>query len=159
MQCRIHKPELLILDEPTSGLDPLIQSAVFDLFRKENKRGCTIFFSSHVLSDVQKICSRVAIIQTGKIIKVESIENLRKKMLKKISISFSGTKNIKELNLRGVVKFNQNEENINFMFNGDMNELIKYLSDYYIDNIIIEEPTLEEIFIHYYWKTESNDEL
>ncbi len=154
IQSLLHKPDLLILDEPTSGLDPLIQSTVFDLFKKENERGCTIFFSSHVLSDVQKICSRVAIIQKGKIIKVESIEALRKKMLKKVSITLSDMFTEFDLKLPSIVDFSRDKQQLNFMYNGNMNELIQSISNLKIENISIEEPTLEEIFFHYYKRNE-----
>ena len=154
IQSLLHKPDLLILDEPTSGLDPLIQSTVFDLFKKENERGCTIFFSSHVLSDVQKICSRVAIIQKGKIIKVESIEALRKKMLKKVSITLSAEFTEFDLKLPYIVDFSRDKQQLNFMYNGDMNELVQSISNLKIENISIEEPTLEEIFFHYYKRNE-----
>ncbi len=159
IQALLHKPELLILDEPTSGLDPLIQSKVFELFKKENERGCTIFFSSHVLNDVQKICSRVAIIQKGSIIQLESIDALRKKMLKKISVSFTENQSDIKLDLPAIVDFKRVNNHMNFLFNGDMNDLISYLANLKIENISIEEPTLEEIFLHYYQNAESGDEL
>ena len=149
-QCLLHKPELLILDEPTSGLDPLIQSIVFDLLNEENKRGATIFFSSHVLSDVQKICSRVAIIQKGKIIKIESIETLRKKLLKKVKIEASENIEISQASIAGINEFEKNDFHISFMYNGDINELLKFFTQHNLKNISIEEPTLEEIFLHFY---------
>ena len=89
VQSLLHNPKLLILDEPTTGLDPLMQSVFFDLLRSENKKGMTIFFSSHILSEVQMLCKRVAIIKEGKIIQMEDIDNLRKKQLKKVSIEFA----------------------------------------------------------------------
>ncbi len=155
IQSLLHKPDLLVLDEPTSGLDPLVQSIVFDLFKKENERGCTIFFSSHVLSDVQKICSRVAIIQKGNIIKIESIEALRKKMWKKVSISLSENNSELNLDLPEIAGFKRNGLQIDFIYTGDMNLLIQRLGGIKIENIRIEEPSLEEIFFHYYKKTEA----
>ena len=79
------------MDEPTTGLDPLMQSVFFDLLRSENQKGMTIFFSSHILGEVQMFCKRVAIIKEGKIIQVEDIDTLRKKQLKKVFIEFGGT--------------------------------------------------------------------
>ena len=84
VQSLLHQPRLLILDEPTTGLDPLMQAKFFELLRLENQRGMTIFFSSHILNEVQMLCKRVAIIKDGKIIQLEDIENLRKKQLKKV---------------------------------------------------------------------------
>jgi ABC-2 type transport system ATP-binding protein len=83
VQSLLHRPKLLILDEPTTGLDPLMQAKFFELLRSENRNGMTIFFSSHILNEVQMLCRRVAIIKEGKIIQLEDIETLRKKQLKK----------------------------------------------------------------------------
>src|SRR5690606_8167831 len=77
IQSFLHTPALLIVDEPTTGLDPLMQSRFFDFLRSENRRGMTVFFSSHSLSDVQMLCGRVAIIREGRIVNVEAIETLR----------------------------------------------------------------------------------
>lgn len=152
IQSILHSPQLLVLDEPTSALDPLVQSKVFDIFKREHSRGSTIFFSSHVLSDVQKICSKVAIIQSGRIIKVESIDTLRKKMLKKIAIKLVNSDAEFNINLSGISDFYRMNNQINFMYNGDMNHLTSALAILNLDNLTIEEPTLEEIFFHYYTK-------
>ena len=90
IQSLLHNPRLLIVDEATMGLDPLMQARFFELLRSENRKGMTIFFSSHTLSEVQMLCKRVAIIKEGRIIKVEDIETLRKRQLKKIYIEFDG---------------------------------------------------------------------
>jgi ABC-2 type transport system ATP-binding protein len=157
VQALLHKPQLLILDEPTSGLDPLIQSTVFELLKEENQRGTTIFFSSHVLSDVQKICSKVAIIQMGSIIKEERIETLQDKMFKKISLELSRDSDLFDFSQIGAIDLIDDDTNISFMFKGDMNDLVRVIAELEIKNITIEEPTLEEIFLHYYRSTESND--
>jgi ABC-2 type transport system ATP-binding protein len=151
IQSLIHNPKLLILDEPTTGLDPLMQAKFFDLLRQENKKGLTIFFSSHILSEIQSICKRVSIIKDGKIIKVEEIETLRQKQLKKVQISFGENSNDVNLNISGVGIINQEPGNIlSFMFSGEINELIKFLATRQVEKLIIEEPSLEEIFMHYY---------
>ena len=150
VQSMLQHPDVLILDEPTTGLDPLIQATFFELLREENNRGTTIFFSSHVLSEVQSICRRVAIIKEGKIIKLEDIETLRKKQLKKVSIS-TDDKLPDEYGLGGIENIIvKTERELIFTFSGDMNSLVKYLSVKRINNLIIEEPSLEEIFMHYY---------
>ncbi|MFA9391892.1 MAG: ABC transporter ATP-binding protein, partial [Prolixibacteraceae bacterium] len=86
IQSLLHSPKLLILDEPTTGLDPLMQSKFYALLRAENQKGMTIFFSSHVLNEVQLLCKRVAIIKEGRIVQVEDIETLRRKQLNRVSI-------------------------------------------------------------------------
>jgi ABC-2 type transport system ATP-binding protein len=151
IQSLVHEPKLLIIDEPTTGLDPLMQSRFFELLREENKKGLTIFFSSHILNDVQSLCKRVAIIKEGKIIKVEDIEALRKKQLKKISVDFTEKTLAGELMINGIEEISTITDNqISFMYSGAINELVANLAKRKMNNLIIEEPTLDEIFMHYY---------
>jgi len=150
VQSLLHRPRLLILDEPTTGLDPIMQSKFFDLLKVENNRGMTVFFSSHLLNEVQRICKRVGIIKEGRIIGVEEIETLRKKQLKKITIEF-GNNDIANLKLQGMEKILLKSESvISFMFSGNINDLIKSLAVRQLNYMTIEEPTLEEIFMHFY---------
>jgi ABC-2 type transport system ATP-binding protein len=152
VQGLLHSPKLIILDEPTSGLDPLMQQRFFDLIREENKKGVTILFSSHILSEVQKLCSRVGIIKDGEMVAVEDIETMRNTTYKKIKIEGEGisglSQRIKEL--EGNTSFKSLDDEISFIFKGDINNLINMLSEYKIKNLLIEEPDLEEIFMHYY---------
>lgn len=150
IQSLIHNPRLLILDEPTTGLDPLIQSRFFELLRSENSRGMTIFFSSHILSEVQLLCKRVGIIRDGRIVKVEEIDNLRKKQLKKVKIVFHDDQSAGRFGITGMVKESVHENTLRFMFSGNMMDLLSALTGLRVDDITIEEPSLEEIFMHYY---------
>ena len=151
VQSLLHSPKLLILDEPTTGLDPLMQSKFFDLLRSENQKGMTIFFSSHVLSEVQLLCKRVAIIKEGKIVQVEDIETLRKKQLKKVFIESEDQLNEENFRIHGIEKLTTGPGNLlSFIYSGDINPLIGILAGRKIDNLRIEEPSLEEIFMHYY---------
>jgi len=150
LQSLIHQPPLLILDEPTSGLDPLMQAKFFDILKEENNKGTTIFFSSHTLSEVQKMCRRVGIIKEGKIIAVEDIENLRKKQLRKIQIEFNHPVKIDEIYCPGIIDPQTDRNNLFFLFSGIMIDLLNVLTGKDIEDVIIEEPTLEEIFMHYY---------
>lgn len=151
IQALVHQPDLLILDEPTTGLDPLIQSRLFGLLIEENKRGATVFLSSHILSEVQSLCRRVAIVKEGRIIKSDEIASLRDKQLKKVRILFSDGNMEINLKIKGIESFHQESpKSVVFMFSGDINELIKHLSGFRIENLSIEEPPLEEIFLHYY---------
>lgn len=151
VQSLLHKPKVLILDEPTTGLDPLMQSTFFDLLRSENQKGMTIFFSSHILSEVQMLCKRVAIIKDGKIIQIEDINNLRKKQLKKVFVEFDDPVNRDHFNIPGIKKFiTGSDKAFSFMYSGDINEIVSLLSGYKVMNLMIEEPSLDEIFMHYY---------
>jgi ABC-2 type transport system ATP-binding protein len=151
IQSLLHRPSLLIVDEPTTGLDPLMQSRFFDILKEENRRGMTVFFSSHTLSDVQMLCRRVAIIREGSIIKVEEIETLRKKQLKKVHIEFVDRIDESVTGLRGIESsISTSEKSLEFVYSGDINMLISAIKGKNIADLTIEEPSLEEIFMHYY---------
>lgn len=139
----MHEPKLLILDEPTSGLDPIIQEEFFNILKEEKKKGTTIFFSSHVLSEIKKVCDRVGIIKEGHLIKVDTISNFNKNNYLNIHIEGKDIEKIsKELNIDII--------NNNFIYQGDINILINKLSKYKIDKLLINEPEIEELFIDYY---------
>ena len=96
IQSVIHEPDLLILDEPTSGLDPLMQNRFFELLEEENKKGTSIFFSSHILAEVQRLCNRAAIIRKGEISAVEDIQSLLEKQMKKVRFVFKEKQELKQ---------------------------------------------------------------
>lgn len=150
LQSLIHKPKLLILDEPTSGLDPLMQNRFFEILRRENSDGTTIFFSSHTLSEVQKMCRRVGIIKEGKIVTTEDIETLRKKQLRKIQVEFSQPADKIQIDCQGIISPQYHHNLLDFMFSGEIKDLLKVLAGNNVLDVLIEEPTLEEIFMHYY---------
>ena len=144
----MHEPKILILDEPTSGLDPIMQNVFYDLLKEEKAKGNTIFYSTHILNEVSKICDRVGIIRNGRLIKVEKIEELSKKNLTFVTITSKQSKEIiKDLKINTI---SEDENAIKFGNNLPHNELIKKLSKYNIDRILIEEATLEDMFLHYY---------
>ncbi|MDT8719356.1 ABC transporter ATP-binding protein [Clostridium sp. 19966] len=154
VQGLLHEPKLIILDEPTSGLDPLMQQRFFQLLEKENERGATIFFSSHILSEVQKMCSRVAFIKEGKIIKLEKMSTLQENSYKKISIEAKAVMDKNFFTIDGVSGLNVNGNTVNFIYKGNLNPVMKKVSEIDIKNISIVDPDLEEIFMHYYAKEE-----
>jgi ABC-2 type transport system ATP-binding protein len=119
--------------------------------QEENRKGMTILFSSHILAEVQMLCRRVAIIREGKIIRLEDIATLRKKQLKKVNVEFSSALKAGEFQLPGMVNPEASGANsLRFMYSGDINELVSSLSGKNIINLGIEEPSLEEIFMHFY---------
>ncbi|MBU3129069.1 ABC transporter ATP-binding protein [Clostridium tagluense] len=154
VQGLLHSPKLIILDEPTSGLDPLMQQKFFELLEKENKRGATILLSSHILSEVQRLCNRVAIIKEGKIIKVEKISTLQESNHKKFKIQVASKIEDNYFNISGVSALDIKGKIISFLFRGNINFIMKKISEIDITNLWIEEPDLEEIFMHYYAKEE-----
>ena len=152
VQGLLHEPKLIILDEPTSGLDPLMQQRFFDLLLEENKKGATILFSSHILSEVQRLCDRVAIIKEGKIVTVEKISTLKENNYKKFKIETKETADQDFFNIAGVDNLNASDHSVSFLFRGDINIVMKKIAEVEIANLWIEEPDLEEIFMHYYEK-------
>ena len=144
----MHEPMLLILDEPTSGLDPIMQQEFYKLLVEEKKKGTTIFYSTHILSEISKICDRVGIIKNGKLLKVEKIGELLNKNLDLVTVTSKEVKKlVEELNVE-VVESNKNT--VKFKNVLPANELIKTLAKYEIEDTLIEEASLEDIFLHYY---------
>jgi ABC-2 type transport system ATP-binding protein len=149
VQGLLHSPKLLFLDEPTSGLDPLMQRKFFNLIREENKRGVTVFFSSHILGEVQRLCTRVGIIREGKIVEVSDIRSLQQNNYKKVHVTAEGLK-ADAFDFPGVTNVQADNGTTHFFFKGDINIVLKKLSGVKVSDVTIEEPTLEEIFMHYY---------
>ncbi len=149
VQGLLHSPKLLFLDEPTAGLDPLMQRKFFDLIREENKRGVTVFFSSHILGEVQRLCNRVGIIREGKIAEISDIKTLQQNNYKKVRVEAPGI-DPAAFNLPGVSNLQSEDSTVNFFFKGDINLVMQKLSTVQVNDVTIEEPTLEEIFMHYY---------
>lgn len=147
-----HSPKLLILDEPTSGLDPLMQREFFNILKEENEEGSTIFFSSHILSEVQNYCRSAAFIKDGRIITSDKVENLEQTGTKKITVS--GISDISRLTaLAGITPADSDaglEDAQSFFYKGDLNLLLSTLSAESVKDITITEPSLEEIFMNYY---------
>lgn len=143
-----HHPKLLILDEPTSGLDPLMQKEFFDILRERNKEGTTIFLSSHVLSEIQRNCTRAAIIREGRIVACDSVDVLLKTNAKRITVHGD----ICLDRLSGVRDRKDTADSVSFLYNGPMDSLLCTLSSGRVDDLTITEPDLEEIFLHYYEK-------
>jgi len=148
IQALIHNPRLLIMDEPTSGLDPLVKNRFFELLHEVNRKGCTIFFSSHVLSEVQRLCHTVGFIKEGKIIKIDSMENLRSQTVRRVKLELN---NIQEkIYISGARDIKSEGKFMEFIYTGNVKQLISELGQIDIINIWIEEPSLEDIFMHYY---------
>ena len=143
-----HEPKLCILDEPTSGLDPLMQKEFFDILKERHSAGATIFLSSHVLSEIQKNCSRAAIIKEGRLIALDSVENLSKTNAKRVVLHGVDT-------IPGVLSaksVEKGENSVSFLYNGNIKDLLSTVNSLPVYDMTITEPDLEEIFMHYYEK-------
>jgi len=149
IQSVLHNPELLILDEPTAGLDPLMQNRYFELLEEQNKKGVTIFFSSHILSEIQRMCDKAAVIRKGEITAVEDINALLEKQMKKVRFVFKEKPN--DLNLPAGIQHEQ-WHNLKFTFEyvGPINVLIDWMASLDLVDAVMEEPDLESIFMNYY---------
>jgi len=152
VQGLLHEPKLIILDEPTSGLDPLMQQRFFDLIEIENKKGSTILFSSHILPEVQKLCTRVAIIKDGSIVKIENMDTLRNDNYKKFMVELAAPVSDGFFQLDGITNLVKDGSQFRFLFRGDINRILDLMHGQPLKNLLIEEPSLEEIFMHYYQK-------
>lgn len=144
----MHEPEIVIMDEATSGLDPLMQEAFYEILLEEKKKGTTIFFSSHILSEIKRICDKVAIIKDGKIINIDDMNDFEDSDALRIKITSDYNEDIlKEL---GLPEDSIKKGVLEFIYKEDINNLMKILSKYNIKKLLIEELDIEEIFIHYY---------
>lgn len=151
-----HSPKLLILDEPTSGLDPLMQREFFNILTEENENGSTIFFSSHILSEIQNYCHTAAFIKEGRIIMSDTVDKLEETGAKKISV----TGNVSELESAfkegklskyiSDISTSEKKDTVVFLYNGKIPALLEMLTEIGPKDLTITEPSLEEIFMNYY---------
>ena len=141
-------PDLLILDEPTGGLDPLMQKEFFEILKERNTNGTTIFLSSHVLSEVQRNCTRAAIIRDGKIIACDSVDVLAKTSTKRVTVHGA----VELDRLYGIRDIKSTQDSVSFLYSGNMNSLLEALSSGQVNDLTVTEPDLEEVFLHYYEK-------
>lgn len=146
-----HRPELLILDEPTSGLDPLMQREFFSILQERNREGATVFLSSHILSEIQRNCTRAAIIREGTLLACGSVEELSRTNARRVTLRGSAEVQV----LSGIRDCQQTEEGLSFLYSGDMQLLLNALAGGKVEDLTIAEPDLEEVFLHYYEKEES----
>ena len=144
-------PEVLILDEPASGLDPLLQKTFNEFLLEEQARGKTIFMSSHIMSDVEKVCQRVAVIREGELVTLEEVEKLREKAGQRVTVEFGDLVTEEELTrIPNVSMVRQTNGHYQFNVSGSMDPLIKALSRHEVIRLHAEEAPLEEVFLKFY---------
>ena len=153
IQALMHKPELLILDEPTSGLDPLIQQTFYKLVKEAQAGGQTVFLSSHVLPEVERICDRVGIIREGRLVTVEKVADMKARALRRLEIVFEGDVPAEHFRtVPGVRDVMVHDNHLICTIAGSMDALVKAAAQHTVTNLISREPNLEEIFLTYYGK-------
>ena len=153
-----HQPELLILDEPTSGLDPLVQQSFYELVREARAAGRTVFLSSHILSEVERTCDRVAIIRDGGLVKVDSVEGLRDLAHHQVELRFSGEVPVHEFDsLPGVSEVERVDHTLKMRVSGPITPVVRAAARYELLDFVSREPTLEETFLAQYGTPSSGD--
>jgi len=150
VQAFMHDPELLILDEPTIGLDPLMQQRFYELLKEMKERGKTIFLSSHILSEVEKVCDRVGILKQGRLVAVHQICEIKKSSLKTFEISFKQEVDESIFKLNGVRKVEKTGNTIRLWVDANINNILQIISEHPVENMSIQDASLEDIFMEYY---------
>jgi ABC-2 type transport system ATP-binding protein len=150
IQGLLHRPRLLILDEPTMGLDPLMQEKFFAVLEREQGEGTTLFFSSHVLQEVQRMCDRIGVIRDGTLVETASVQELRSRYFLDIRLEQIGGTVRDISDMEGVLSSEIRDGVVRLQFAGDINKLTRELAARKLRHLTISEPSLEEIFLNYY---------
>ena len=146
----MHKPALLILDEPTSGLDPLVQQTVLEMVRETRAEGRSVFFSSHILSEVQAVCDRVGIIRQGQLVAVERVDDLIEQQLRRFRLTLVETPGDNAFNFEGVSILDRHDHSATLEIRQNLQPVMEEAVHYGIVDIEPQTVTLEEIFLAYY---------
>jgi ABC-2 type transport system ATP-binding protein len=150
VQALMHRPELLLLDEPTSGLDPLVQETVTELLEDAVRDGRTVFFSSHVLSEVERISQSVAIIRAGRIVAVEDIARLKSRSIHVVEVTFAQVPPPGAFALPGVSELHRDGATVRLQAQNGIDALIKVIARFPVLDLRTEQPSLEDVFLAYY---------
>jgi beta-exotoxin I transport system ATP-binding protein len=149
IQALQHDPELAILDEPSEGLDPLMQRAFYEILGDLRRVGRTIFFSSHVLSEVERVCDRVAIVRAGRLVALEDVAALLKRRKRNVEMRLAGPAP-KLAGVRGVSAIRQSDGRLTLSLEGDVAPFLAAIAGAWITDLTIEPAHLEEAFLEYY---------
>ncbi len=146
----MNRPDLLILDEPTTGLDPLVQQTVLEMVREAREEGRTVFFSSHILSEVQAICDRVGIIRDGRLVVTQRVEDIIRQQIKRLRLTFAENPPVGAFDLEGVAEMERSDQSVTLEVRAHLPELMARASQFKIVDIETQRVSLEEIFLAYY---------
>ena len=155
----MNKPDLLILDEPTSGLDPLVKQTVMELVREANHGGATVFFSSHILPEVQAVCDRVGIIREGQLVVTERVENLTTQHFKRVRFNFTNTPPVNAFTQEGAVELRRDDGDITLEIHAHLDLVMEKAASFGIADIETIPVSLEEIFLAYYGKEDGGNNV
>ncbi len=145
-----HDPDLLILDEPTASLDPLVREAVFELLLEARRTDRTVFHSSHVLTEVDRTCTRVGILRDGRLVAVERVEDMRRALARKMIVRFAEVAPTAELTVPGVSVIRADGPLVELTVSGELDPLLQVLARHPVRHLVFPEPDLEEAFVRYY---------
>jgi ABC-2 type transport system ATP-binding protein len=151
----MHRPPVLVLDEPTSGLDPLVQDEVDDILREFAKAGHTVFFSSHVLSEVERLCDRVIIIRRGKVVAAEDVLSIRGRTLHVLEVTFAAPVSEDAFRLPGVEEIRRDGQVVHLRVTSNLDGAIKAIARHPVLDLRTEQPSLEDVFLAYYRDAET----
>ena len=154
VQAMFHRPDVILLDEPTGGLDPLVQESFIQLLTEARAAGQTIFFSSHVLSEIERIADHVGIIREGEMVAVERPHDLTRKAHRRVHVRYETPLPSDALErlgrMPGIEKLVANDRDISFTLHGDVNATMRLVTTYPMESLDVERPSLEEIFLTFY---------
>lgn len=157
VQTFMHDPSLVVMDEPTSGLDPIMQNAFYDFLESERERGVTVLFSSHVLSEVRRVCDRVAVIRDGRLVTVESIDDLLQKGGKVVTVDLGESPDEQAFAIDGVARVERVDpptdpahNRYRLLVTGNYDGLLDVLGQYHVEDLDVRETSLDDVFLHFY---------
>ncbi|WP_063131322.1 ABC transporter ATP-binding protein [Nocardia fusca] len=151
VQAFMHEPELLILDEPTSGLDPLAQQTFLDMVAEAAAAGQTVFMSSHIMSEVEAVADRVAIIREGRLVALDTVAGLRVDAVRAVEVTFTRPVDPAEFTtLAGVAEVRTEGMTLRCQVTGSPDALLRALAGHHVAGLLVTEPALEDLFYSYY---------
>jgi ABC-2 type transport system ATP-binding protein len=155
VQAFMHRPEMLVLDEPTQGLDPLVQQTFYELVTEVRSEGRSVFLSSHVMSEVERLCDRVAIIREGQLVTVEAIGDLKIRSVREIELRFAGPPPLDAFaKLPGVQHATAAGDVVRLQVHGSVDPIVKVAAGYEVIDLTSHEPSLEDVFLAFYGRSE-----
>ncbi|ELZ75518.1 ABC transporter ATP-binding protein [Haloferax larsenii JCM 13917] len=151
VQAFMHDPRLVVMDEPTSGLDPLVQREFYEFLREERDRGVSVFFSTHILSEVRQVCDRVAIIREGRLVAVEDIDDLLERSGKVVTFSSPDDISLADFEFDETIDARiEPDGSLRLVVSGNYDALVDALENYRVEDLEVRETAIEDVFMHFY---------